>query len=53
MDGDYMDKRRAANFESAWRHKIVFFCRKLFHSEQEPYNVQRIVTQVEYADMPP
>ena len=53
MDEDYMDKRRAANFESTWRHKTIVFCRRLFNSEHVPSNVQRNVTLAEYADMPP
>ena len=44
MDGDYMDKRRVATFESTWRHKTIVFCWKLFNSEHVPSNVQRNVT---------
>ena len=36
MDGDYMDKRRAADFESTGRHKTIVFCQKLFKSEHVP-----------------
>ena len=52
-DGDYMDKRRAANFESTGRHKTIIFCQKLFNSEHVPSNVQRNVMFAEYADIPP
>ena len=44
MDGDYMDKRRAANLESTWRHKTIVFCQRLSILEHVPSNVQRNVT---------
>ena len=53
MDGDYMDKRRSANFESTGRHKTIVFCQKLFNSEHVSSNVQRNVMFAEYADIPP
>ena len=53
MEGDQMDKRRAANVESTWRHKTIVFCRRLSNSEHVPSNMQRNVMKVEYADMPP
>ena len=43
MDGVYMDRRGAANFESTGRHKTIVFSQKLFNSEHVPSNVQRNV----------
>ena len=53
MNGDYMDKRRAANFESTGRLKTIVYCQKLFNSEHVPSNVQRNVMKAKYADKPP
>ena len=43
MDGDYMDRRQAANFESTGHHKTIVFCQKLFNPEHVLSNVQRNV----------
>ena len=43
MDGDYMDRRWAANFESTGHQKTIVFCQKLLNSELVPSNVQRNV----------